>query len=48
LEENQGVTSAALERLGDRRLAIEEQQEVWSAARTPSKVNWPEWWEAKA
>jgi hypothetical protein len=47
-ELNPWIVEAALERLGDRRLAIKEQQEVWEAARTPSKVKWPDWWEAKA
>ncbi len=47
-EMNPWIVEAALERLGERRLTIEEQQEVWSATRTPGKVNWPGWWEAKA
>ncbi|MEQ8693988.1 MAG: DUF5681 domain-containing protein [Gammaproteobacteria bacterium] len=46
-ELNPWIVEAALERLGERRLTIQEQQEVWSAARTPSKVNWPDWWEVK-
>lgn len=43
-ELNPWVVEAALARLGDRRLAIEEQREVWEATRTPHKVRWPEWW----
>lgn len=47
-ELNPWILDVALQRLGERRLTVEEQQEVWSAARTPSKVSWPEWWEVKA
>ncbi len=47
-ELNPWILEAALERLGERRLTIQEQQEVWGATRTPSNVNWPGWWEAKA
>lgn len=39
------LVEAALARLGDRRLTLEEQQIVVKAARTPWKVNWPDWWE---
>ncbi|WP_373087121.1 DUF5681 domain-containing protein [Sneathiella sp.] len=46
-ELNPWIVEAALERLGDRWLTIQEQQEVWSATRTPGKVNWPGWWEVK-
>ena len=35
---------AALARLGDKRLTYAEQKEVWDAARTPDKVQWPKWW----
>mgnify|MGYP001819886794 CR=1 FL=1 len=38
------LVEAAMERLGDQRLSIQEQQEVYRATRTPSQVNWPEWW----
>jgi len=47
-ELNPWIVEAALDRPGERRLTIEEQQEVWNATRTPSKVNWPDWWEANA
>ncbi|VWX58351.1 DUF5681 domain-containing protein [Sphingorhabdus sp. 109] len=46
-ELNPWIVEAALERLGERRLTIQEQREVWSGVRTPGKVNWPEWWEVK-
>lgn len=36
---------AALERFGERRLSLAEQKIVWHAARTPQKIQWPEWWE---
>ena len=35
----------ALSRLGDRRLSLDEQAKVVRAARAPSKVQWPDWWE---
>lgn len=38
------LVEAALARLGDRRLTLEEQAEVWRATRTPRKVCWPTWW----
>ncbi|MBC2779174.1 DUF5681 domain-containing protein [Parasphingopyxis marina] len=44
-ELNPWIVEAALARFGDRRLALKEQREVWSATRTPNKVAWPEWWE---
>ena len=47
-ELNPWIVEQALERLGDRRLTIDEQQEVRGATRTPSKVTWPDWWEVKA
>ena len=37
----------ALARLGERRLSREEQTKVFQAARTPHKVQWPDWWEIK-
>lgn len=46
-ELNPWIVEVALGRLGDRRLTVAEQRELWAATRTPSKVNWPEWWEAK-
>ena len=38
------IVEAALERLGERRLTPDEQQEVWANTRTPHKVHWPDWW----
>jgi len=46
-ELNPWIVEAALERLGERRLTVEEQREVRSATRTPHKVAWPEWWEVQ-
>lgn len=43
---NPRIVEAAIARLGDRKLTIEDQEEVYRATRTPSKVNWPEWWTA--
>ena len=40
------VVERALDRLGDRRLTLQEQQTVLKATRTPTKVRWPDWWEA--
>jgi hypothetical protein len=40
------IVEAALNRLGDRKLSVEEQQVIVAAARTPNKVAWPEWWGA--
>jgi hypothetical protein len=42
------VVYQALERLGERRLSIEEQRIVVGATRSPGKVRWPVWWEVKA
>jgi hypothetical protein len=39
------LVKAALDRLGDRRLTLDEQRTVFDATRTPDKVKWPEWWE---
>ena len=39
------IVEAALARLGNRRLTIEEQKTVVRATRTPGKVRWPGWWE---
>ena len=41
------LVEAALARLGERRLMPEEQATVVRATRTPHKVRWPDWWEAK-
>lgn len=46
-EINPWIVEAALVRLGERRLSIEEQREVFANTRTPHKVNWPDWWEVK-
>lgn len=46
-ELNPWIVEAALARLGNRRLTLEEQREVWNATRTPHKVKWPEWWTIK-
>lgn len=39
------LVEAALERLGDRRLSVEEQKEIARVTRTPNKVKWPDWWD---
>ncbi len=41
------LVEAALARLGERRLTREEQETVVRATRTPHKVQWPDWWEAR-
>lgn len=41
------LVEAALARLEDRRLSLDEQRTVFEATRTPHKVNWPDWWEVK-
>lgn len=38
------AVEAALARLGDRELTVEEQLVVASATRNPHKVRWPAWW----
>lgn len=38
------IVEAALARLGDRQLSLEEQQVVFNVTQTPEKVSWPEWW----
>lgn len=43
-EINPWIVEAALDRLGDRQLTIEEQRDVYANTRTPHKVSWPEWW----
>jgi hypothetical protein len=42
------MVEAALARLGDRRLTPQEQDTVLRATRTPHKVKWPSWWEARS
>lgn len=39
------IVEAALARLGERQLSLEEQRTVLKATRTPRKVKWPDWWE---
>jgi hypothetical protein len=41
------MVEAALSRFGGRRLSLTEQEVVMQATRTPLKVKWPDWWEAK-
>lgn len=43
-EINPWIIEKALDRMGDRKLTINEQREVWKATRTPHKVRWPDWW----
>lgn len=38
------IVEAALARLGDRRLTMEEQEVVLRATQLPNQVRWPEWW----
>ena len=44
-ELNPWIVEAALKGLGDERLSVKEQREVWDATRMPHTVTWPEWWE---
>ena len=39
------IVEAALDRLGDRHLNVDQQETVVRATRTPHKVQWPDWWE---
>ncbi len=39
------IVQAGLDRLDERKLSPEKQQEIVSATRTPNKVKWPNWWE---
>lgn len=41
------LVEAALARLGDRQLTVEEQKAVIRVTRTPPKVRWPEWWSVR-
>ena len=41
------IVEAALERLGERRLSLEEQAKVVKATWTPNKVRWPGWWSVR-
>ena len=38
------IVEAALERLGQKQLSVEEQREVWNACHKPEQINWPDWW----
>lgn len=38
------IVQAALDRLGERRLSVDEQRTVVASTRTPAKVRWPDWW----
>ena len=38
------IVEAALSRLGDRQLSLEQQRIIIEATRTPGKVCWPGWW----
>ena len=38
------IVEAALARLGNRRLSVDEQRTVVESMRTPQKVSWPDWW----
>lgn len=38
------IVEAALARLGNRRLTVDEQRSVIGSTRTPEKVSWPDWW----
>lgn len=38
------IVEAALARLGERRLTVDEQRTVLESTRTPQKVRWPDWW----
>lgn len=41
------IVEAALARRGTRQMTIEEQRTVLASTRTPEKVRWPDWWEAR-
>ena len=45
---NPWLIEAALSRLGDRRLSVAEQAEVFEAARTSAKIRWPDWWQVRS
>ncbi|WP_114227772.1 MULTISPECIES: DUF5681 domain-containing protein [Sphingomonas] len=42
------IVQVALNRLGKRRLTVEEQRTVIEATRTPQQVQWPEWWTVRS
>lgn len=41
------VVQAALNRLGARRLSVQDQKIVVESTRTPEKVQWPDWWKIR-
>lgn len=41
------LVEAALARLGDRRLTVEEQKIVFASTRRPAVVRWPDWWSVR-
>jgi hypothetical protein len=41
---NPWIVELALARLGERKLSLADQREVFANTRTPDKVRWPEWW----
>lgn len=43
---NPWIVEAALDRLKDRQLSLEEQRIVVESTRMPEKVRWPDWWSA--
>ena len=46
-EINPWIVEAALARLRDQRLSLEQQRVVWANTRPPEKVAWPDWWQAR-
>jgi hypothetical protein len=38
------IVEAALERLAEQQLTLQQQEVVLKATRTPIKVRWPDWW----
>lgn len=42
------IVEAALARLGNRQLTVEEQQKVVGVMRVPEAVAWPEWWTVRS
>lgn len=39
------IVQAALTRLAPRQFSIDEQRTVWRSTQSPTKVNWPDWWQ---
>jgi hypothetical protein len=42
------IVEAALARMGDRRLTVDEQGVVIASVQHPQKVTWPEWWTVRS